>query len=176
MIWIVLLMVFFAVCALAFVVWAGREVWRVEGRKRWKTFANAVIAGTVPSHPEGLVTRTLEAKVESRKLLVRQGTAAHEVLLGTASNKPLGVVDDTGAVGERLAVELLGAAAGTTVLIAGGAVAPGDDVFAAAGGKVTTLPVPDGTYWQVGTALTGGADTEEIEVVPCLPRAVVVKS
>lgn len=136
-------------------------------------FAN-VVPGTVTSHP-GKVTRRAEAALENRKRLVRQGTADDQVLLGTAAAKPLGWIDDIAGIGERLAVSLLGSSPDTAVLTAGGEIDAGDDVFAAANGKVTVLPVAAGTYWLVGSALTSaGADDDELEVDPCLPRPVVV--
>lgn len=150
----------------------------LERPREWRVFANAVVPGTVTTNAGGLVTRELEADLSTRHLLVRAGTLAHQVLVGTAA-KPLGVVDDTGLASSKddVVVSLLGAAPGTVVVIASEAIAVGDDVFSAAGGKVSKQPVAIGTYYLVGTALSAAdADGDELEIVHCLPREIVVSA
>lgn len=146
--------------------------WAAGFRAKPLIFSN-VVPGTVARHP-GVVTRKLEAALAARKLLVRQGTDDDQILVGTTA-KPMGVVDDVGEIGDRVAVSLLGSALETLVMTASGAIAAGDDVYAAADGKVSTLPAGVGTYYFVGVALTAAAaDGDEIEVDPSAPRAVTV--
>lgn len=136
-------------------------------------FSN-VVPGTVTRHP-GVIQRRLEAALTARRLLVRKGTAADQILVGTAANKPLGVVDDVGAIGDRVHVRLFGVRNETEIMIAGGEIGVDVDVYAAADGKVTVLPVAAGTYWKVGRSLTAaGADGDEIEIIPVEPVETVV--
>lgn len=144
------------------VTWAGGFM-----RPR-RVFAN-VVAGTVPTHP-GVVTREAEAAFSAKHLLVKKGTSDTQILLCGANDKPIGPVNDTGASGDDLPVNLLGGAPATRIVVASEAITVGTDVFTAAGGKVSTLSATLGTYYKVGTALTAAAaDGDEIEIAPCLP-------
>lgn len=137
-------------------------------------FANAV-PGSVPRFEGTQPYRRLEAAFETRHLLARQGTAADQLLVGTASAMPIGWLDTTGAIGDRVSLELLSNNSRSAVLVAGGEIAAGVRVFAAAGGKVTELPAGAGDYWCVGTSLTGaGADTQHVAVDTCHPFLVTV--
>ncbi|WP_018124957.1 capsid cement protein [Desulfovibrio oxyclinae] len=63
---------------------------------------------------------------------------------------------------------------GTVMVIAAGAVSVGQDVYAAAGGKVEALPVLAGDYIKVGVAMEAAAeDGDLIEVVPNEPGKIV---
>lgn len=56
---------------------------------------------------------------------------------------------------------------GTQIMISSGAINAGVDVYGAADGKVSTLPVEAGTYHKVGVALTAtAAEGDGIEVAP----------
>lgn len=143
-------------------------------RRPRKTFANAVVPGTVQTHA-GIVPRKLEAALTSRRLIVRKGTDDDEILIGTAAAKPLGVVDDTGAIGDIVPVQLFGCAGETRIVTASEAITVDTDVYAAASGKVSKLSASAGTYYRVGRALTAaGADGDEIEIEPCAPVPVTV--
>lgn len=65
---------------------------------------------------------------------------------------------------------------GTQIMIASDAINAGADVYAAADGKVSMLPVEAGTYYKIGIALTvAKADGDGVEVAPngaCLPVTV----
>lgn len=135
-----------------------------------RVFANAVVPGTVQTHP-GIINRELDGNVNARHLIVN-----HDMTLAGANDLALGVVDDVGTIGDYVAVSLLGGAPTTLVMIASEAISPGDRVALAAGGKVRALPETPGTYQEVGVAITETAlDGDEIEVVHCLPRTVVVE-
>lgn len=135
----------------------------------WRIFANNVIPGTVQTHP-GIVNRALGADLAHRHRLV-----GHDVAPTGVADRPLGVVDDVGKTGELVAVCLLGVVPKTLVMTAADAIDAGDEVVAAADGKVQSLPTDPGTYQLVGCALTSTvADGDEVEVAHCLPRPVVV--
>jgi hypothetical protein len=122
-------------------------------------------------NPTGVATVVLEAAVTVRHLLLAKGTAAKSAILCTASLIPLGPAFDEGAIGDRVGVSLLGAAAGTRSMVASKAIAENTNVFATAGGKVTDAVVT-GAYW-VGKTAPGSlaaADGDIIEVIPRFPR------
>lgn len=63
---------------------------------------------------------------------------------------------------------------GTQIMIASEAINAGADVYAAANGKVSMLPVAAGTYHKVGVTLTVAAeDGDGIEVAPVCAGLVV---
>lgn len=135
--------------------------------------ANAVVPGTVLTHP-GKATRKCEAAVTAEHLLLKQGTDDDEVDICGASDIPLFHSLDTGAIGELIAVGLLGNAPETAVLTASGDIVAGEAVYTAAGGKIQDLPTSAATYYRVGYALTAAADGEEVEVMTHPPVAEVV--
>jgi hypothetical protein len=120
------------------------------------------------------VTRTNDAAIATRHLLWKKGAGDGTVAINTASDIPLGTIDniETGT-GVRQSVLLLGKGS-TKKMIASEAITAGEQVFAAADGKVQDLPAAAGTYYCVGTALTAGSTDEVIEVADCVPFAVVV--
>jgi hypothetical protein len=123
---------------------------------------------------ESSVTRTNDAAIATRHLLWKKGAADGTVALNGAADIPLGTIDNIeSGTGERQSVLLLGKGA-TKKMIASEAITAGEQVFAAASGKVQDLPASAGTYYCVGTALTAGSTDEVIEVSDCVPFAVVV--
>jgi hypothetical protein len=123
---------------------------------------------------ESSVTRTNDAAIATRHLLWKKGAADGTVALNGAADIPLGTIDNIeSGTGERQSVLLLGKGA-TKKMIASEAITAGEQVFAAASGKVQDLPTSAGTYYCVGTALTAGSTDEVIEVADCVPFAVVV--
>ena len=123
------------------------------------------------SHEGGLVTRITEAAFTAPHLLCRKGTADRQILVGTATARPLGVVTDAAAVTTNIGVQVLGGGS-SVVMTASGAITVDAPVYTAADGKVTATAAAG--CWLVGTALTAAADTDEFEVLPCVPVLVTV--
>jgi hypothetical protein len=123
----------------------------------------------------GEVPLLLEAAVATRHLLVRKGTASNQVLLGTATDRPLGFAEDEGAIGDTIAIHPLGLGGRTVLGVASAAIAANALLSPAASGKLRTLPVAAGTYWVIGYAITAaGADGDQLELVSCVPYSVTV--
>lgn len=119
------------------------------------------------SHADGLVTRITEAAFTSPYLLCRKGTAARQILVGTATALPLGCVADSALVTTEIGVRLLGAG-DTQIMIASGVIAVDAPVYTDAAGKVSATAA-SGSY-RVGTAVTASTgDGDEIEVLACFP-------
>lgn len=120
------------------------------------------------------VRRTNDAAVTARHLLWKKGAGDLTVAVAGAADIPLGTIDNVeSATGKGQTVLLLGKGS-TKKMIASEAITAGEQVFAAASGKVQDLPSGAGTYYCVGTALTSGSTDEVIEVQDCVPFAVVV--
>ena len=127
----------------------------------------------VETHTDS-VRRTNDAAVTARHLLWKKGAGDNTVALAGAADIPLGTIDnvETGtAVG--MTILLLGKGS-TKKMVASEAITAGEQVFAAANGKVQDLPAAAGTYYCVGTALTAASTDEILEVADCVPFAVVV--
>lgn len=107
---------------------------------------------------------TSAAVVAKRVLqLASAGTVSHNT--ATATNSVIGVSEYAAASGDMVGVVLM-TIAGTVEVTAGAAIAKGNDVFAAADGKVTVLPVGAGTYRRIGLAVEAAtADGDVIEVM-----------
>jgi hypothetical protein len=126
------------------------------------------ISGT---HAGADVTRSAEAAVTTANLLLRKGTGDGQVLIGTATAKPLGTAYDTAAADEVVGVCLLGGGA-TRLMVAAAAVTVDAPVYTAADGKVT--PTAATGSWLVGYALTAASgDGKEFEVMTCVPSGPV---
>ncbi|MFH0878559.1 MAG: hypothetical protein V2A34_02490 [Lentisphaerota bacterium] len=146
---------------------------RVFGTRQLVPLAN-IAEGT---HEDGL-SRLTDAAITTRYLLGKVGTDALHVAACGASDDPLGVIEDEAAAAEEpVNVQPLGAAKRTLKMVASEIIALDARVFTAASGKVQDLPTVNGTYYQVGRALSAsGADGDVIEVDPCFPVATVVSS
>ncbi|MGE9270047.1 MAG: DUF2190 family protein [Verrucomicrobiales bacterium] len=125
------------------------------------------------------LSRFSESALTVRHLLVKQGTDDNECDICGAEEKPLGPVpdiveaDDLGS--DPKAVELLGIAPYTLLMVASAAIDAGVDLYTAANGKVQELPVAAGTYYKVGSSVSSaGGDGDQIEVAHCAPVAVTV--
>jgi hypothetical protein len=154
------ILIIFAAC-LCGLLFAAKA--RLRG-SRYVTAANAVAAGT---HAEGNVPRLLESAAASRYLLAIQGTAATEVDIAGADAVPLGIITDEGSAGDTVNVQMLGAGAGTMLVLAGGDVSPGDSLSCGANGKaVDASAQAAGDHPVFGIALTAGADGELVEFAP----------
>ncbi len=125
---------------------------------------------------QGNVTRKLEVAFATRYFLARKGTADNEILVGTAALEPLGVMTDEGVIGDFKNVELFGSSNQTSIMVASEAMAVGDKVYTAAGGKVQNEPAVAGTYWRIGTVIGNPAagDGDRVEVETHNPVKVVV--
>lgn len=137
------------------------------GAEREET-CNAV--GPTPN-PAGVATVILEAAVATKYLLLAKGTASQSAILCTATLIPIGPARDEGAIADKIAVGMLGAAPGTQTMVASKAIAEDTNVYATAGGKVTDAVVSN-AYW-VGKTAPGSlaaADGDLIEVIPRFPR------
>lgn len=87
-------------------------------------------------------------------------------VLAGAESEGIGTVFDSPFDDPRATVALYNKP-GTQIMIASGAINAGADVYAAADGKVSMLPVEAGTYHKVGVALTAtAAEDDGIEVAP----------
>ena len=129
---------------------------------------------TTGSHASGLVTRITEVAFDTPYLLARKGTAARQILLGTATARPLGSVADSALITTDIGVRLLGGP-DTQLLIADGVIAVDNPVYTAAAGKVSATAA-SGSYL-VGVALTATtADGQEIEVATCAPQPATTPS
>lgn len=118
-------------------------------------------------HQSGKVARKLEVAFADRYLLAKQGTAADEIALNGADDRPIGVMTDEGVAGDYRNVQLLGAADATVRMVADGSINAGQRLYTAAAGKVTASPSM-GSY-QIGTAVTSAGDAEQVEVDPAEP-------
>lgn len=118
------------------------------------------------SYDHGKKTFALEAALTSRYLLVKNGsTAGTQVDVCGATDKPLGICTDEGAIADDVSVSMLGALEGTHTVVASLAIAVGDNVYTAAGGKVTNAPAA-GAYL-VGEAIEAATTNgDEIDIIP----------
>lgn len=128
------------------------------------------VAGPTPN-PSGVATVVLEAAVARAYLLLAKGTASQSAILCTATLIPIGPARDEGAIGDRVSVGMLGAAAGTQTMIASKAIAENTNVYATAGGKITDAVVTN-AFWVGKTApgATAAADGDPVEIIPRFPR------
>lgn len=132
-------------------------------------FGGPIACNSAGTHAAG-ITRAAEAAITTPHLMLTKGTAVDEVNICAADDFPLGTAADVVAIDERVGVHLLAGGGHTLLMVAGEAVDVGEEVYTAAGGKVTDLSASAGTYYKVGVALTAAtADGDEIEVMPCYP-------
>jgi hypothetical protein len=125
---------------------------------------------------QGSMTRIADAAHTIQHLLVKFGSAATHIAIAGVADAPIGVCNDTPALGDDAPVQLPGCAKESLTMVANGVIAAGARVFAAADGKVSALAsTVNGTYYCVGVALeAAAADLAEIQVDPCIPFSVVV--
>lgn len=113
-----------------------------------------------------------------RYLLVTIGSDSEHIALCAADDIPIGTVPDEVATADIAAVpvgvELLGICNKTMLMVPSENITAGEEVFAAAGGKIQDLPVGAGTYYSVGYALEDGSLDVPCEVLHHSPRAVIV--
>lgn len=105
-------------------------------------------------------TFTAGGSVAAKRLVkLSSGEVVH--CTATETDEPIGVSQYAGSDGDDIAVDLL--CEGRTFEIeAGGSISKGDDVFAAANGKVVSLPADTNDHKQVGIALEAASDDGSI--------------
>lgn len=151
-----------AVAILVALVAMARECLPVQGNKKKRA---AWLANGRVGAATGCVTRFAEAALATRYVLVKKGTADDEVLVCGATDRPLGVIQDSAALDEEVSVQLLGGSIGSVPMVASKAIDVNDLVYTAAAGKVTDTSGA-GVYC-VGVALTAAAaDGDVFDVAP----------
>jgi len=139
-------------------------------RSRRPVFAN-VADGT----HAGAITSTANSTFASKYLLAKADSTPGLVDVCGSGDVPVGVATDEAAVGDILAVKLLGTGAQTTRMVASGAIAAESMLYTAANGQVQTEPATAGTYYLVGRSLTAAVGAgDRLEVEPCLPVRLTV--
>lgn len=133
-------------------------------RSKRTTFAN-IGEGTRES---GNITKLTDAALASRFLLVIKGTDDAHVAVAASTDEPWGCVTDEAAGAEEpVNVAILSCKAGTIRMVTdgGGALAIGDNLVPATGGKVKIAGTTAATkYFIVGKAMSAAAATDGIEV------------
>lgn len=137
-----------------------------------KSIRGIDVCNVTGSHEGANVTRVAEAAFTAPHLLGRKGTGNRQILVGTATARPLGSVADEVAAGGSIGLQLLGGA-DTRILVANGAITVDAPVYTAADGKVSATWVAGA--WFVGYALTATTtDGDEIEVLTVVPVQIQV--
>lgn len=144
-----------------------------EARDHNLCLDNAAGDGT---HAEGRITKKGDATVATRYLLCKEGTDGDHVDTCGADTLPLGVyTDKVTTIEDEVAIELLGIANRTLIVVASEAMTVGDDVYTAANGKVQDEPASAGTYYKIGRALTAASgDGQELVIAHHAPQKVIV--
>jgi hypothetical protein len=151
----------------------GVAYWAARKRQRpVHEFAN-INAGTSES---GNKTYLTDAALTTRHLMVTVGSDGNHIAVTGVSSVPLGIVNDEAAAAEELVnVQLLGAKAGTALVVAAEQLVVGDLLVAGATGKVRKLPTANGTYHIIGRAVSPAAgDLSVFEAVLTFPVQRVV--
>jgi len=117
-----------------------------------------------------MVERTdfsLEANVDlanHRLIKMSGGKAVYNT--ATSIDNPIGVSKLNAKTGEYISVHPMNKE-GSVEITAAGAIGQGEDVFAAADGKIQALPVAAGNYRRIGLAMAGASgDGSIIEILP----------
>lgn len=142
----------------------------------WAGSRNSILAANIAEgqYAGGRRTYLLDEAVTTTNLVGKAGTDSDHIAVCGASDVPKGIITDQGAIGDDVAVELLGANDRTLLGVASGAITADDRIVPAASGKVKTLPASAGTYWIVGRAIKSADDAGEVMFVPCFPHQVTV--
>lgn len=136
-------------------------------------FATANAEGTTGSHGHA-IHRYADAAITTRYLLVKKGSDNDHIAVAGAADLPYGTVADEPALGDRVAIQLLGKGP-TKKMVASAALASGVEVFTAAAGKVQGRPSASGTYWYLGvTCNSSAADGDVLEVNDTAPVKLVI--
>jgi hypothetical protein len=102
--------------------------------------------------------------VNHRLVKLSSGQAVYNT--ETSTDNPVGATKLNVKSGEDVSINPLNKE-GTMEICAAGAISQGDDVFAAADGKIQALPAGAGTYRRIGMAMAAASgDGSIIEVLP----------
>jgi hypothetical protein len=154
------LILLLAVAVLAIVF---ARAWQANLRRNKRLSGLAYFANIAEGrHERGLITYLPDNAFATRWLVCKRGASAGNIDVCTATDVPLGIVEDeTGTTANLtipLAVRLFGGACDITLLGQAGAANAGviaqDALLVAdAAGQLKTLPAGAGTYYVVGRAL-----------------------
>ena len=128
----------------------------------------------------GIKTFFADAATTQRFLVVKSGSVTANVAVATNADYPLGVARDSATLaGDPVAVDLLGAVAGTKKVSVLSAVTFGQflSVDPANPGYAIAQPTANGTYWVFGIAVNlaaAAAAGDIIEFIPIAPRKIVI--
>lgn len=122
-------------------------------------------------HANGVLNFRADAAHSARYLLCKRGSDDQHVAVTAAVDTPLYIAtDDPQAAEDPVACKAIAACVGTTKAVTDGssALAAGDVLVPAAGGKVKKIAVGAGNYYVVGiaTAAVAATDGDELEMIP----------
>ena len=118
-------------------------------------------------HAHGRIAREFVSDLPQNYLLAMVAPGGAADICGP-TDAPLGPCEDSVMAGDRATIHHLGSAKGTMTMVASVAIADGDLVYTAVGGKITNVSAAG--LWKVGRAVTAAnADGEFIEVAGCFP-------
>jgi hypothetical protein len=138
------------------------------GGRKLTAAINAVT--TVGTHQGGRFTATASGAI-TEFTLVKLSSAG---VVAANDGVPCGIAITDADDATEVAVQALGGADRTVIMIGSAAISVGAIVIADST-KVKTLPTAGGTYYIVGQALSAAsADGDYIEVAPCPPIKIVV--
>lgn len=121
----------------------------------------------------GMKSYAATSAFATRFRLGKLGANAQSITIVTAAtDKPLAVVTDEGAIGDYVSGQLLGGTVGTQKVALNSTVGLGDSLTPDATGYARTLPTADGVYWVFGIALQAGVAGEVIEFLPSFPKQI----
>ena len=140
-----------------------------------KTKKLGIFANVAERTHAGDITKMSAGPIGTRHLLGKLGANITCVEIANAGDLPFGVItDEAEKKDDPVNVAILGVSQSTLRMVAAENIVAGRHVYAADNGKVRHLPSTEGTYLEVGLALTNGGADQIIEVASCLPRKVLV--
>lgn len=110
----------------------------------------------------GSITLKAAEDINSAHLLVKLDDTGNEIQVCSATDLPVGVCPDESDMGDSVAVNLSGSAESTFTCRAATDIDAGDELYTAAGGKVTAVASP--SCYKVGVALTSAPAGSVVEV------------
>ena len=125
------------------------------------------------------ITKLSSGPISVRWLLGKLATDSRKIEICSApTDLPLGIITDEAAgENEPVAVELLGAIAGSIPAVAAAPIAAGVPVYGAAGGKGQSPPGTPGQYYRIGTSLTAASLAGDLlQIVTCVPQIETIES
>jgi hypothetical protein len=144
-------------------------------RPRARLVRRPVFANIAQGTHAGYVTVTAASAFTSKYLLAMADSTPGEIDVCGANNCPVGVATDEAAVGDPLALKILGVSPQSVLVTANGAFAAESYLYTAANGQVQTEPATAGTYYLIGRALNAAtAAGDHIEAETCVPVKLIV--